>query len=280
MGSTGAPSLTVAVVSFAPDLRLLARTLAFLAESAQHARASGRLGPCHLVLVDNGPEGLAEPLALLAAAALERAPGMTFEVASGHGNVGFAQANNLALARSKADFHLILNPDVEMDREAIGAALRHFGEHPEVGAITPASRSPCGDRQYLVKAFPTPFVLLLRGFAPGFVKALFRRRLDAYELRERDWDRVQSPVEIASGCFLLCRREALEQVKGFDPGYFLYFEDFDLTLRLSRVTAIAYCPQVRIVHHGGHAGSKGFAHVRLFAKSAMRFFAAHRAGPG
>jgi GT2 family glycosyltransferase len=276
----GAPSLSIAVVTFAPDLRLLARTLAFLAESAHHARGAGHLGECHLVLVDNGPEGLATTLAQLAAAALERAPGMTFEVASGHGNVGFARANNLALARSRADFHLVLNPDVEMDRDAIDAALAHFAAHPEVGAITPASRSACGDRQYLVKAFPTPFVLLLRGFAPGFVKAMFRRRLDAYEMRDRDWDQVQSPVEIASGCFLACRREALERVKGFDAGYFLYFEDFDLTLRLSRVTTIAYCPQVRIVHHGGHAGSKGFAHVKLFAKSAMRFFAAHRAGAG
>mgnify|MGYP000892814167 CR=1 FL=1 len=39
----GAPSLTVAVVTYAPDLRLLARTLAFLAESAHHARGAGRL---------------------------------------------------------------------------------------------------------------------------------------------------------------------------------------------------------------------------------------------
>ena len=57
--------------------------------------------------------------------------------------------------------------------------------------------------------------------SPACVKAMFRAKLDAYELRERDWDRVQSPVEIASGCFLLCRRDALEKVKGFDPALYM-----------------------------------------------------------
>jgi GT2 family glycosyltransferase len=115
-------------------------------------------------------------------------------------------------------------------------------------------------------------VLFLRAFGPAFLQSWFRPKLDAYEMRERDWDAVQCPVEIASGCFLLCRRTALDAVKGFDPGYFLYFEDFDLTKRLSKVTHIAYVPAVRIVHHGGDAGGKGWRHVALFARSAFRFF--------
>jgi len=272
-----APSLTVAIVTHAPDMHLLARTLAFLAEAVHFAREQGTLGPARLVVLDNGPEGLADDIALLAAAALERAPGMTFEVASGQGNVGFARANNLALERVTADLHLILNPDVEMETGAIDAALCYFAAHPEVGAITPAARHPDGTRQYLVKAMPTWSVLFLRGFAPKFVQGWFQAKLDAYEMRDRDWEREHCPVEIASGCFLLCRRAMLDAVKGFDPGYFLYFEDFDLTLRLSRVTRIAFVPRVKIVHHGGQAGSKGLRHVMWFMKSASRFFRSHPA---
>ena len=277
MRGMAAPSLTVAIVTYAPAMPLLARTLAYLAESAHHARERGSLGQAHVVIVDNGPDGMAEPLALLAAAALERAPGVTFEVAGGHGNVGYARGNNLALERSRADLHLILNPDVEMATDALDAALGYFAAHPWVGAITPAARHPDGTRQYLVKAPPTWGVLLLRGFAPKAVQSWFRARLDAYEMRDRDWDREQCPVEITSGCFLMCRRSALDQVKGFDPGYFLYFEDFDLTLRLSKVTRIAYVPLVRITHHGGRAGAKGFRHLAWFARSASRFFRSHPA---
>jgi GT2 family glycosyltransferase len=272
-----APSLTVAIVTHAPDMHWLARTLAFLAQSVHHAREKGSLGATRLVIVDNGPPGLAEDLARLAAAALERAPGMAFEVASGQGNVGFARANNLALERSQGDLHLILNPDVEMETEALDAGLRYLAAHPEVGVITPAARHPDGTPQYLVKSMPTWSVLFLRGFAPGFLQGWFREKLDAYEMRDREWDREQCPVQIASGCFLLCRRAALDAVKGFDPGYFLYFEDFDLTLRLSKVTKIAFVPLVKIVHHGGQAGSKGLRHVMWFVQSASRFFRSHPA---
>jgi GT2 family glycosyltransferase len=276
MRAMAAPrSLSIAIVTHAPDVRLLARTLASLAEAAAHAREQGLLGAAHLILVNNGPEGDAKDLDLLAQAALERAPGLTHEMITGHGNVGFARGNNLALAHARADLHLILNPDVELDREALGAALRYLEAHADVGAITPAVRDASGCRQYLVKAYPSPGVLFVRAFLPRFLHGPFRRSLQAYELRDRDWEREQSPVELASGCFLLCRRAALDAVGGFDPAYFLYFEDFDLTLRLATTTKIAYCPQVRIVHHGGDAASKGLRHVAWFVRSGMRFFSRH-----
>jgi GT2 family glycosyltransferase len=270
-----APSLSIAVVTHAPDERLLARTLASLAEAIAVARTRGALGTARLYLVDNGPPGLASMLGKLAEAALARAPGTAFQVISGQGNVGFGRGQNLALANAAADLHLILNPDVELDREALDAGLRYLASHENVGALTPAVRNPEGEREYLVKDYPSVGVLFVRGFLPRWLQGAFRTRLDAYELRHVDWDREQAPVAIASGCFLLCRRRALDAVKGFDPGYFLYFEDFDLTLRLSKTTTVAYCPQVRIVHHGGQAASKGLRHVRWFARSARRFFATH-----
>ncbi|MBK7658483.1 MAG: glycosyltransferase [Betaproteobacteria bacterium] len=188
-----APSLTVAIVTHAPDMHWLARTLAYLAEAAHYAREQGTLGDTRLVIVDNGPEGLDDDLARLAAAALERAPGVTFEVASGQGNVGFARANNLALERGTADLHLILNPDVEMDTNALDAGLRYLAANAGVGVVTPAARHPDGRRQYLVKAMPTWGVLFLRAFAPSFVRSWFKAKLDAYEMRERDWERGAVP---------------------------------------------------------------------------------------
>lgn len=275
MTSMAPSSLSIAVVTHAPDERLLARALASLAQAVACAMEHGTLAAARLTLVDNGPEGNETALWNLCEAALERAPGMSFQVISGHGNVGFAQANNLALANTTGAAHLILNPDVEMEREALDAALRHLDAHPEVGAITPAVRGPDGTRQYLVKGYPGLGVLFVRAFMPAFLRFPFKGMLERYERREVDWDREQSPVTIASGCFLLCRRSALEAVGGFDAEYFLYFEDFDLTLRLSRVTTIAYLPQVRIVHHGGQAAMKGLRHILWFVQSGKRFFSTH-----
>ena len=269
------PALSIAIVTYAPDEGLLARTFASLNEAIAHAHEAMVLSEAQVVVVDNGPEGAYERVKALVARHLLGRPNIRAEILSGHGNTGFARANNLALEHAAGEFHLILNPDVEMHRDALAEAMNFLAVRPDVGALTPKARDPDGTRQYLVKRYPTVGVLLLRAFAPEFVRSMFRASLDRYEMRDVDWEREQVPVPIAGGAFLMCRRSVLDAVEGFDPGYFLYFEDFDLSLRLSKVAPIAYVPRVRIVHHGGHAASKGLAHVWWFAASARRFFSTH-----
>ena len=67
-----------------------------------------------------------------------------------------------------------------------------------------------------------------------------------------------------SGSFMLLRRKVIESTGGFDPAYFLYFEDFDWSVRLNRITRSAYVPTVRVVHHGGGAARKGWRHIVAF----------------
>ena len=88
-------------------------------------------------------------------------------------------------------------------------------------------------------------------------------------------DAVVSPVPVMSGSFMLLRRKAIESTGGFDPDYFLYFEDFDWSVRLNRVTRSAYVPTVRVVHHGGGAARKGWRHIAYFTRSGARFFNKH-----
>ncbi|MEO8384587.1 MAG: glycosyltransferase family 2 protein, partial [Betaproteobacteria bacterium] len=83
-------------------------------------------------------------------------------------------------------------------------------------------------------------------------------------------------VKIASGCFMLVRRTVLDRVQGFDPAFFLYFEDFDLSYRIASFADIARVADVRIVHAGGGAAAKSVRHVWLFVSSALRFIWKHR----
>ncbi|HXH03528.1 MAG TPA: glycosyltransferase [Candidatus Competibacteraceae bacterium] len=265
----------MSIVTYRPDLPLLQRVLQRLAAAATEARAAGRLGRIELVLVDNGPDGSTAQLQRLLQAdwceALDSA-----RLLSGHGNVGYGAGHNLGQGGSQAAWRLILNPDVLLERDALSAALGFLYTHPEVGLLAPRVEDGQGRLQYLCKRYPSALLLLLRGFAPPWLQRLWRQRLAAYELRDRiDGATVVLDVPIVSGCCMLFRDALWQRLGGFARDYFLYFEDFDLSLRAGRVARIAYVPQVRAVHFGGHAARKGLRHILLFFRSMLTFFNRH-----
>ena len=122
------------------------------------------------------------------------------------------------------------------------------------------------------------FDLALRGLLPTLGRALFRHRLDRYEMRDvLDPDPAREIVDIAamSGACMLVRRKAIDQTGGFDPRFFLYFEDFDWTMRLNKVARTAYVPSFEVIHHGGGAARKGMKHVAHFVRGGWRYYRKH-----
>jgi GT2 family glycosyltransferase len=195
-----------------------------------------------------------------------------------HANIGYGIAHNLMLNGTGADYQLVLNPDVEVASDALINAIRWLDAHPEVGALAPAVTRPDGTPDFLCKRYPAAFDLLLRGFAPEGIRRLFRGRLDRYDLRDVVDPSGSEPVlgiPVMSGCCMLVRRTAIDVTGGFDPKFFLYFEDFDWSVRLNKVTKTAYLPSFQVVHHGGGAARKGWKHIGWFARSALRFYNKH-----
>ncbi len=190
----------------------------------------------------------------------------------GQGNVGYGAGHNLVLNNSSSSINLILNPDVELNEDSLLQGLKYLQQNPDVVAVSPNTRSANGDKQYLCKRYPSVFDFFLRGFTPGFVRRLFSKRLASFEMQDLSEDSPDKSIPIISGCFMLCRGDALRGVGGFDESYFLYFEDFDLSLRLRKLGALAYLPSMMIIHHGGHSARKGMTHIRLFIRSAKQFF--------
>lgn len=264
--------LSVSIVSYGPDLGLLETTISSLVDAAK-TMGSHVTDNVRLSIIDNGPYDKARS-ALLAHMA-EAWPGGA-KLIAGQGNVGYGRGHNLALAEPMGAYHLILNPDVEIAPDALDQALAFMDAHPACGLLAPAVHDDEDRLQYLCKRKPTILDLFLRGFAPRWVRQRSHKRLGAYEMRDLigDHDVAWDPP-IVSGCFMLFRAETLTALGGFDPRYFLYFEDFDLSLRTAKVARLAYVPQVRIVHHGGGAARKGLVHVRMFVTSAAKFFHRH-----
>jgi len=273
MNPTSAPrseteGLSVSVVVYRPALAELASTLASLGAACEALRGKWPALPVALCLVDNGalPDVRPELDAL-------RAHRVEATILTGHGNVGYGRGHNLAIERAASRYHLVLNPDIDLDREALLRAVDFFEAHPEVGLLTPWIGDEHGHQQFLCRRYPTLLDLFVRGFLPGSMRRLFTRRLARYEMRDliNDRDVVWDPP-IVSGCFMLFRTNVLQKLAGFDARYFLYFEDYDLSLRAHDVARVAYTPAVRVLHHGGGAARKGSGHIRMFVASAYKFF--------
>ena len=267
--------LAISIVTYAPEKSLLKNTLASLSVAVDYALKRGILGDSQLFLIDNGPENVTIDWNELMTDARQRGDFVTTQVIQGHGNVGYGAGHNLAIYAADCEFHLVLNPDVVVEKDAIFQGLKYMMAHPEVGLLAPRVLDDKGCIQYLCKRYPSVLDLLLRGFAPQPLRTIFGRRLARYELRDVIGDSVIPDIPIASGCFMLLKYPVLRELRGFSADYFLYFEDFDISLRLAEIARTAYVPSVQIVHFGGHSARKGFRHIVMFLRSALTFFNQH-----
>jgi hypothetical protein len=240
--------LAVSIVVYRPDLEVLGRALRALRAAAEHAAAARALRAAVFV-VDNSPDaGPQGPTAGVLAEALAGSPVAASEYIASGGNIGYGRANNLAIARSRADYHLVMNPDVFPDPDALARALDHMESHPGTGLLLADVRGEDGERHHLCKRNPTLFDLFLRGFAPGFLRRVFARRMGRFEMRDRDYDAPIRGVPYPTGCFMFFRGEILRRLDGFDPRFFMYLEDADIGRRTLELAEVVYLPGVRIVH--------------------------------
>jgi GT2 family glycosyltransferase len=268
-------SLSVSVVVYRPDVDVLERTLITLSRSVLAARAQRVLGTTKIIIVDNGSQQ--RTLDDVVRRTVTDAAHVS--ILRGHGNIGYGPGHNLGIfmetADEVADLHLVLNPDVELLESTLSEAIRYLEWHPEVVLLAPMVHQPNGEIAYLARRYPSAGVLLLRGFAPTWM----RRRLDGamrrYEMRDVVGVKPTADVPLVSGCFMLARAATLRKVGGFDERYFLYFEDHDLSLAMGREGVVRFVEDVRIVHNAGGVRRKGLRHIAMYCASAVKFFRKH-----
>ncbi|MBM3071000.1 glycosyltransferase family 2 protein [Lelliottia sp. RWM.1] len=260
--------LTISLVVYKPDLNQLNDTLTSLATSLDYAGSS-----YHIYIIDNTPQGVESGISTEYISRYFKYDEVTYS--RNEKNVGFGGAHNQALD-VQSDFHLIINPDLIISRDAISNAMLFMSSNERCGLVTPYATWTDGTIQRLCKQYPSVLVLLLRGFAPPFIKKPFNKLLNNYEMvGVINCDEVFWNPPMVSGCFMFFKTEVWKKCRGFDHRYFLYFEDFDLSIRAKQVCDIAYVPSVKVVHHGGYAARKGLKHIVLFFKSMVSFFRIH-----
>lgn len=185
----------------------------------------------------------------------------------------FAPAANqgLAWARERgADFVVTLNPDVVPDPGCLAGLLNFMAAHPEVGACQPLLTR--ADRPDLIQSAGCRVAATGRA-----VDALAGSPLSAA-------GEAPFPILGASGACLLLAAGAVARAGPFCDAFGMYFEDVDLSLRLTSLGLALYClPAVRARHVGGAAARAYPAWLKIYrcernaVLTAVRNFPAHRA---
>ena len=188
-------------------------------------------------------------------------------------NLGYGTAHNIAIQKAKgiSKYHLVLNPDVEFDPAILSRLFKFMEEHPDTGLVMPKILYRNGDTQYLCKLVPAPTDLFIRRFIPGPLKKLFRKQLDNYELKNKDYNYILETPNL-SGCFMFIRTEVFSGIGMFDERYFLYLEDTDLCRRINEKYRTLYYPSVCIIHGYSKASYKSLRLMKLHLSSSIKYF--------
>jgi N-acetylglucosaminyl-diphospho-decaprenol L-rhamnosyltransferase len=189
------------------------------------------------------------------------------------GNVGYGAAVNAALADRRSGWALVANPDVRFAPGAIDELLAVAQRWPRAATVGPAIRSPDGELYPSARDLPslsTGAGHALLGWAWPSNPWTARYR------REREVPRERTAGWLSGSCFLV-DLAAFHSVGGFDPGYFMYFEDVDLAARLGRRGWLhVYAPSAVVEHEGGHSTRREPHRMqRVHHTSALRYLS-HR----
>jgi N-acetylglucosaminyl-diphospho-decaprenol L-rhamnosyltransferase len=219
--------------------------------------------PVDLVLVNNG--GPSE-----IAARLAEQPGVRL-VESG-GNLGYGRAANLGARGAVGDWLVVANPDLIWSPGSLDTLLAAAARHSRAGSLGPRILNTDSTDYPSARAIPSlrlgaGHALLGKIWADNPYSRAYRNANAAPgggDERAAGW---------LSGACLLLRRDAFEQVGGFDEGYFMFFEDLDLGDRLGRAGwQNVYVPSSEVTHVQGVSWKKDPAPmIKAHHDSALRY---------
>lgn len=210
----------------------------------------------------------------------ERFPWVT--VIDAPGNVGFGAGNNLAFARARGEYVMLVNPDLTVFAGELQKLLAFAEVHPDIGLFGPKVLNPDRSLQRSFHRFPSPLIPLYRRTRLGQT-ARGKREVERYLMLDADPSAVQD-VDGLFGAAILIRREALEAIGHFDERFFMYFEDVDLCRRAwESGWRVCYAPVAEFVHyHQRESELKHFWNLltnkvaRYHLQSAMKYFLKYR----
>lgn len=186
-------------------------------------------------------------------------------------NLGFAKANNQALALARGRYILLLNPDNCLDGGSLALMLDWMDKHPETGVLS--CRLYDADKGLIrhCRRFPSicdQLAVVLK--IPHF----FPKILDRYLMADFDYSRSGEADSVRGSCFMVPGR-LFKSLGGLDEQYFIWFEEVDFCRQVkAQGLKVQYFPQARCLDHVGRSFSllDNISKQKMFRASQLKYF--------
>ncbi|MCP5024125.1 MAG: glycosyltransferase family 2 protein [bacterium] len=203
--------------------------------------------PEHVVFVDNAStDGSSQVV-------MKRFSGMTYIRNSS--NKGFAEAANQGAERALqtgADWVFFINNDLELAPRSLETLLQKAAWDGQIGALAPRILMPGNPPRIWAAG-------MRERFGPNVVQLIGHKKVDGPKFQ------FTKEVTHLTGAALLIRRQALEDVGGFEPSYFAYMEDVDLCARLGRADwKMLHVGEASAVHDASGSTGGGYSARRKY----------------
>lgn len=193
-------------------------------------------------------------------------------------NGGFGHGCNAGWRAGRSPYVLFLNPDARIDSEALDRLVAVLEGSAGAGAVAPRINHDDGTLDYSLRRFPRLRSTYARAL---FLHRIFPRATWTDELIRGPevYAQPRSPDWVSGAC-ILARRTVLEELGGFDEGFFMYCEDIDLCRRIQDAGHdLRYEPAAVITHIGG-ASAPRTSLLPVLAQSRLRYAGKHLSAPG
>jgi GT2 family glycosyltransferase len=183
-------------------------------------------------------------------------PDENFRLIESGGNLGFGRANNLAFSKIESEFIFLLNPDAEVKEGTFAELISRMRKKSEIAAAAPRIIDQNGVTRFSVGSdVPSPLSILVDGFKlSGILPKTMTRRW----LYSQHWDySIEDSVPVVSGASFLIRKDALDELGGFDEEFHMYGEDLEFSIRITRrFGGILFVPTAVVEHAIGQSSKK------------------------
>ena len=190
-------------------------------------------------------------------------------------NLGFAHACNQGAEIAAGEHLLFLNPDVELDADAIVTLLAVMKDRSDAGLVSGRLRNSDGTFQATCRRFPTiGNMIFSRGSA--LVRLFSKQSSSGARYTLPDYSETTEVPSVAA-TLVMVRRSLFEQAGGFDRRFFMFMEDTDLSLRLHQLGyRNLFVPTTGGIHHWGKGAKAGRVRREYYHHVSMwKYFLKH-----